>query len=194
MSFGESLRRLRIHSNMTQEELGRLLEKSKNNISQYETGKREPDLATLLRLAQQFHVTTDELLGRPALFRSVRIYDRYSLVNRSCPTEWRMVPCGELDEGEYLFYRVGDHSMNSMRIRKGDTLLIRLEKAPRSHELALFLVDGAPCVRMPMIQPDGRVLLISGDLNIPPKLIARERLDMVGVVVRVEFEPASDVR
>ena len=84
--------------------------------------------------------------------------------------------------------------MNSMRIRKGDTLLIRLEKAPRSHELALFLVDGAPCVRMPMIQPDGRVLLISGDLNIPPKLIARERLDMVGVVVRVEFEPASDVR
>ena len=47
---------------------------------------------------------------------------------------------------------------------------------------------------MPMIQPDGRVLLISGDLNIPPKLIAREKLDMVGVVVRVEFEPASDVR
>lgn len=194
MTFGESLRRLRIHEGMTQEDLGRILEKSKNNISQYETGKREPDLATLLRLAQQFHVTTDELLGRPAFFRNVRIYDRYSLVDRSCPTEWRMVPCGELGEGEYLFYRAGDHSMNSMRIRKGDTLLIRLEKTPRSHELALFLVDGTPCVRMPMIQPDGRVLLISGDLNIPPKLVSRDRLDMVGVVVRVEFEPTSDVR
>ena len=194
MSFGESLRRLRIHSNMTQEELGRLLEKSKNNISQYETGKREPDLATLLRLAQQFHVTTDELLGRPALFRSVRIYDRYSLVDRSCPIEWRMVPCGELDEGEYLFYRVGDHSMNSMRIRKGDTLLIRLEKTPRSSLPALLLLDGEPCVRMPMVQSDGRILLITGDLNAQPRLITRDKLDMIGTVVRVEFEPASDVR
>ena len=59
VTFGENLRRLRIRSGMTQEDLGRVMEKSKNNISQYETGKREPDLATLLRLAELFRVTTE---------------------------------------------------------------------------------------------------------------------------------------
>lgn len=194
MTFGENLRRLRIRNTMTQAELGRVLEKSKNNISQYETGKREPDLRTLVRLAELFQVTVDELLGRPALLRSVRVYDRYTLTERSSLPEWRAVPYAELPDGEYIFYRVGDHSMTSMRIRKGDTLLIRLEKTPRNHEAALFLVDGSPCVRMPMIQPDGRILLISGDLNMPPKLISRDKLDMIGSVARVEFTPTSDVR
>ena len=64
MSFGENLRSQRIRSGMTQEELGRALEKSKNNISQYETGKREPDLKTLVRLAELFGVTVDELLKK----------------------------------------------------------------------------------------------------------------------------------
>ena len=84
--------------------------------------------------------------------------------------------------------------MNSMRIRKGDTLLIRLEKTPRSSLPALLLLDGEPCVRMPMVQSDGRILLITGDLNAQPRLITRDKLDMIGTVVRVEFTPASDVR
>ena len=194
VTFGENLRRLRIRSGMTQEDLGRVMEKSKNNISQYETGKREPDLATLLRLAELFRVTTDELLGRPAIFRNVRVYDRYTLTDRGSPAQWRPVPCRELTEDEFIFYRMGDHSMNSMRIRKGDTLLIRLEKTPRSSLPALLLLDGEPCVRMPLVQSDGRILLITGDLNAQPRLITRDKLDMIGTVVRVEFTPASDVR
>ena len=100
VTFGENLRRLRIRSGMTQEDLGRVMEKSKNNISQYETGKREPDLATLLRLAELFRVTTDELLGRPAIFRNVPVYDRYTLTDRGSPAQWRPVPCRELTEDE----------------------------------------------------------------------------------------------
>lgn len=194
VSFGENLRRLRIRSGMTQEDLGRAMEKSKNNISQYETGKREPDLATLLRLAELFRVTTDELLGRPAVFRHVPVYDRYTLTDRSSPPQWRPVPCRELGEGEFIFYRAGDHSMNSLRIRKGDTLLVRLEKTPCNHLPALLLLNETPCVRMPMLQPDGRILLVSGDLNVPPMLVPRDKLDMIGSVVRVEFAPTSDVR
>lgn len=194
VTFGENLRVHRIRSGMTQEELGRSLEKSKNNISQYETGKREPDLSTLTRLAELFQVTVDELLGRPALLRTVRVYDEQTLLDHGCLPETRTLAYGELPEGEFIFYRAGDHSMASMRIRKGDLLLIRLEALPRDHELGLFVVDGKPCVRMSMLQPDGRILLISGDLSIPPRLISSDRLDMVGCVVRVEFTPASDIR
>lgn len=62
--FGKKLRELRELKGLSQEELGKVLNKTKNNISQYETGKREPDLETLNKIADFFNVTTDYLLGR----------------------------------------------------------------------------------------------------------------------------------
>ncbi len=37
---------------------------SQNSISRYETGVREADYATLIALADYFHVSVDYLLGR----------------------------------------------------------------------------------------------------------------------------------
>lgn len=62
--FGQRLRIERLNRGLTQEELGKLVNKSKNNISQYETGKREPDLQTLNKFAEIFNCTVDYLLGR----------------------------------------------------------------------------------------------------------------------------------
>lgn len=64
MKFGNRLKTLRLSKDMTQEELGRLLGKTKNSISQYETGKREPDLETLMIISEYFNVTLDYLLGK----------------------------------------------------------------------------------------------------------------------------------
>ena len=62
--FGSRLRHLRIEKQMTQEELGKILGKSKNNISQYETNKRQADDETKKQLANFFNVSIDYLLGR----------------------------------------------------------------------------------------------------------------------------------
>jgi len=64
MKFGNRLKTLRLSKDMTQEELGSLLGKTKNSISQYETGKREPDLETLMIISEYFDVTLDYLLGK----------------------------------------------------------------------------------------------------------------------------------
>ena len=63
VTFGENLRRLRIRSGMTQEDLGRVMEKSKNNISQYETGKREIPTRFVVSLARLYNTSTDYILG-----------------------------------------------------------------------------------------------------------------------------------
>lgn len=63
MSLGQRIRELRREKNLTQSELGKLLNKTKNNISQYETDKRSPDPVTLQRLAEIFNTSTDYLLG-----------------------------------------------------------------------------------------------------------------------------------
>lgn len=62
--LGDNIKKLRIEKGLTQEELGKVLNKTKNNISQYETGKREPDNDTLSKLSDLFSVSVDYLLGR----------------------------------------------------------------------------------------------------------------------------------
>jgi transcriptional regulator with XRE-family HTH domain len=62
--FAERLKMLRKEAGLNQTELGKELNKTKNNISQYESGKRSPDLETLKKIADLFQTTTDYLLGR----------------------------------------------------------------------------------------------------------------------------------
>lgn len=62
--FAERLKSLRSEAGFSQTKLGRMLNKTRNNISQYELGKRSPDLETLKQIADLFQTTSDYLLGR----------------------------------------------------------------------------------------------------------------------------------
>ncbi|WP_270943149.1 helix-turn-helix domain-containing protein [Romboutsia lituseburensis] len=62
--FGARLKELRLEKDMTQAELGNILNLSQRSISQYEIGIRFPDEATINAIATFFDVTTDFLFGR----------------------------------------------------------------------------------------------------------------------------------
>lgn len=64
--LGDRIRELRLKAGLTQIEFAEIMRVSKGAVGNWETGKREPDYATLQRLADYFHVTTDYLLGRDA--------------------------------------------------------------------------------------------------------------------------------
>lgn len=57
------IRELRKQNNLTMKQLGEELGLGESTISQYENGKREPDIKTLLRISEFFHVSVDYLLG-----------------------------------------------------------------------------------------------------------------------------------
>ena len=63
MIFPKRLKELRTEKDISQEELGSMLNLSKSTISLYESGKRESDFNTLNKIAQYFNVSTDYLLG-----------------------------------------------------------------------------------------------------------------------------------
>lgn len=63
-SFGSRLAQLRKSRNMTQEDLAECLNISAQAVSKWENDLTSPDLETLLKLAEIFGVSTDELLGR----------------------------------------------------------------------------------------------------------------------------------
>ncbi len=66
------LKFLREQKNISQVKLAMVLNMNQNSISRYETGQREADYATLIKIADYFNVSIDFLLERtdnPAFFK-----------------------------------------------------------------------------------------------------------------------------
>lgn len=61
--FGNNLKQLRLEKRISQRKLGEIFEIVNQTVSFWETGSREPDLDTLVKIAKYFGVTTDYLLG-----------------------------------------------------------------------------------------------------------------------------------
>lgn len=62
--FAQNLRKYRKFRGMTQEALAKELHYSHTAIANYESGRNEPSLSDLCRLADILGVSTDALLGR----------------------------------------------------------------------------------------------------------------------------------
>lgn len=72
------IRELRKQNSITMRQLGQHLGLAESTISQYETGKREPDLKTLLKISEYFGVSVDYLLGE----------DTNSIASRIIQARW----------------------------------------------------------------------------------------------------------
>ena len=57
------IKELRESHNMQQKELASALNIPPSTLSQYETGKREPSIETVTKIAKLFDVTTDYIYG-----------------------------------------------------------------------------------------------------------------------------------
>lgn len=58
------IRELREEFQMTQKELAEKLSSAQRNVSNWENGVNEPDLETVVKLSEVFHISLDELFGR----------------------------------------------------------------------------------------------------------------------------------
>lgn len=63
-TIGRNLRRLRKTNRLTQEQLAKKLNITRKTLSNYETGKRLPDIYGLITVADIFGVSVDEIIGR----------------------------------------------------------------------------------------------------------------------------------
>ena len=66
-TFKERLKELRKERNLSQQELGNLINMSKMAISHWESGHSEPSIAQLIVLSEYFDVTVDYLIGKTEL-------------------------------------------------------------------------------------------------------------------------------
>ncbi len=71
MTFNEKLKELRLTKGLSMEQLGNELNMSSGLISDIENGKKNnPKLKTLIKLADYFDISIDELVGRERKFET----------------------------------------------------------------------------------------------------------------------------
>ncbi|SMF72728.1 DNA-binding transcriptional regulator, XRE-family HTH domain [Paenibacillus uliginis N3/975] len=72
--YGHRIAELRENNGWTQEELSEAIGISRASLSHYEKNRRKPNLETLTRLADKFHVSIDYIIGRrnPPQSKSVK--------------------------------------------------------------------------------------------------------------------------
>ncbi len=62
--FSNNLRNRRLFIGATQKEMAQMLEMTPNAYQKYELGTREPNLTTLIQIADILNVSLDDLVGR----------------------------------------------------------------------------------------------------------------------------------
>lgn len=62
MTFGENIYRLRTEKNMSQGDLADVLEVSRQSVSKWENNSAVPELEKVVKMAQIFEITIDELI------------------------------------------------------------------------------------------------------------------------------------
>lgn len=152
VTFGATLRRLRVERGLSQEDVARRLGTSRQVISRYESGARMPKLSTVTALAAALDAPLGALTGEAEVF---------GLPGVERP-KWRRVPllgdiaCGEpiLAEENVEGYVEVDASVrcdftlrcrgDSMepRLRDGDIVMIRIQPDVLDGQIAAVLIGG----------------------------------------------------
>lgn len=101
--FSERLKQLRMARGITQVQFAREFNVANGTIAMWETGKREPDFATTIRIATFFQVSIDYLLGNE---HSLMQDECSRLFRHNLSIELEQLDCGfsDVPEAEYDYH------------------------------------------------------------------------------------------
>ena len=150
MEFGDRLKALRKARGLSQDELAALLHTTKQVISRYETGQREPRVSVAAQYARQLGVSVEQLVGPhagcgPEETGGMR---RIPIIGSVACGEPIYKPSGggeyaTIESGiacDFALVAQGD-SMTGDRIHSGDLVFIRRQSSVRDGEIAAVALD-----------------------------------------------------
>ena len=204
------IKSIRTELGIKQIDLAQRLNIRQNTLSNWETGKSEPDSAMLKKLAQELETTVDYLVGGPppGKISGVRI-PVLGDVAAGIPIEavTDIVDYEEIDAalartGEFFGLRIKGASMEP-RMREGDVVIVRRQDTADTGDTVVVLVNGdSATVKKIKYGPDGITLLPTNPTFDPIFYSAAEveqlPVRVIGRVVepelaRLHFEPAAQI-
>lgn len=80
----ENLKKLRTNTNISQQQLADVIGVSQQSINKYENHGVEPDIATLIAIANYFSTSVDYLIGNTDIERKLENVQKYDLNEEEC--------------------------------------------------------------------------------------------------------------
>jgi repressor LexA len=99
------------------------------------------------------------------------------------------VPENEVNNGYYFFLQVDGDSMINSGIKNGYRVLVKRQPDVESGEIAVVRVNNHDATLKRVKKIDGQVILYPDNPNYEPIFIKEEGAEIIGKVVKVEFDP-----
>ena len=193
--LGSNIKKLRLEKGMTGEEFGSVFNVTKATISNWESGKRDPDSDTVIKLAEYFNVTTDYLLGNSNIKnmkskpKGVKI-PVLGRVQAGVPIEavTDIIDYEEITEelnrtGDFFALQVTGNSMEP-RMLEGDVVIVRKQSYIESGEVAIVLVNGCDATIKKVIKQENGLLLVASNAEVyQPTFYSTEDIERLPVSI-----------
>lgn len=192
--FSKRLRTLRENSNMTQQEVASKLGISQSYYSKFEYNSREPNLETVLAIADIFDCSIDYLLGR----------DKYSLHQEDMNTvdvviglkdgefiygdETFPIPADILKGNEGIMFEIKDESMIGYGLLPGTSALISLGDTYYENSSLLVSHSSDSLLVREVTKQGDNYILSPANNAFKPEIINVSNLRILGRVVGL-FQP-----
>ena len=133
--LGEVIKEIRVKMGLTQSEFAKVLGVGQTALSNWERGKREPDLETLNVISRISGISLNKIADAKSRSSEFSYADYY-------------LDALDADSGQYYAVKMSGDSMDKLRIYDGDTLIIKPQEQVQNNDIALICVnDETPQVR-----------------------------------------------
>lgn len=196
MNIGEILKDLRNEKGVPQQTVADYLGISKQGYGLYETGKREPNHDTLIKLCEFFDVTMDFLFGiSNDNSKAVRV-PVLGKVQAGIPIEaieeiidYEEITKDTAAEGEYFGLVVRGNSMEP-KFSDGDVVIVRKQPDVDNGEIAIVLINGEDSTMKKIKKTNDGVMLIPNNPDFDVifysnKEIIEKNVTIIGKVVEL---------
>ena len=165
----QSLKSLREKYGYSQTDIAHNLGITRQAYNHYETGKREPDNNTLLKLALILNVSTDHLLGKnkkKGVLIPVLGYVRAGIPMDAVEEilDYEEISEEMASQGEYFALSIKGDSMEP-RICEGDVVIVKKQSDIDSGSLAVILINGTDATVKKIIKKGTSLTLVPYNVN-----------------------------
>lgn len=196
----ERLKEIRQSKGLSQADVARSLNISRQSYNFYESGKRDPDTKMLATLANFFDVTSDYLLGINPSPKTLKNYVELPPENKKLPIIGTVkcgpdglafqylegyILIGDDYKGDIIAFRCRGDSMKDLGINSDDIAIVRQQEDIESGELAVVVINGEEGMLKRVRKFDGGIILESANSEYPPRIITGKELETVHIVGKV---------
>lgn len=181
-NFSIMLRSFREREGLSQTDLAKLLGVSKQSISMYELGKREPDFVTEERIADILGVDLDTLRGRDSSGKDSVKLKVLGRVAAGIPIEMitdivdeEEISAQMASVGEYFALRIKGKSMEPV-INDGDNVIVKKQPDVDSGDIAIVTVNGEDATCKMVKKTAAGVILMPKNPSFEPLFFTNEEV------------------